>query len=195
MKTSAHNPYLNGHPEKLLTNYQLGNWHAWLDRNVERQPVGAMDGALRLRPGTRQSPALSDLAPGGRHDYLRGRMARDEAPEAKPARNPMAIMRALAKKCTPEEWADLHGMLRGAGGEEDPDQADDDMPENATQKPRVEAMDSARRLAFDAMFPNAGKVRSVDTYGQQPKRPPAPTQAGVDSFNAMFPGASRIKRG
>ncbi|MEA1649208.1 hypothetical protein UAJ10_09275 [Nitrospirillum sp. BR 11164] len=110
-------------------------------------------------------------------------MAMDAAfPAARPT--PMGILTRLAKRCSPEEWAEFHRLLRGDEGAVDNDNPDT----QADERDRPPAMDAAMR---GLMGRELGRI-AIDTTGIQPApRPAVVKPAAAADFYTRFPEAKR----
>lgn len=124
------------------------------------------------------------------------RLAYDEneidSPSA-PQGIPLAALRQLAEKMSPEGWAVLHEALN----EDSETEGAEDEPPDFKGKPEVgkrpPAMDSAAGLRFAEMYPGASQIKT-DTMGIQPRPRHVTTSAkAVARFEEMYPDAMRIK--
>jgi hypothetical protein len=206
------NPDHPGHPDRFLTNYELNNFHRYIAANPEgphSRPEGAFDA---MPPGlSRRTPQLRDFGPGGRYDYHGRRGARRlafdafESGEQDGATQPdrhawlAEVLKRLAAKCSPEEWADLHQQLRqddeGAADEMDPRNALEPHGFGGALNDQVRGMD--RRIAQDAkaradfntLYPQASHSQP-DIYRPAPPRGGAASASAMSSFLEMFPEAA-----
>jgi len=186
---------------RMLTAHELSNWDAWLAANPHGPKVrveGAFDGKRSDgHPRARGGIDLRHFGPRGAFDA-----AGEEPSTAKGGIT--GVLRRFAAACTPEEWENWRNLLIGEGGEAEDDTEEHDRylgeaqmrqaRKRAAELAATPAMDSAQRLAFDAMYPRAGRMKRVD-FAPQPERGAKPmTQETARSFAAMFPNARPVKR-
>ncbi len=100
----------------------------------------------------------------------------------------------LKTKLSPGDHAQVCDMLEAAGGEPDAE-AEDDLPENAVERP-PEAKKGVAGLttdsaSFNSRYPRLAHIRN-DNSGIQPKRARAPG-ADAASFAERYPGLAKIR--
>lgn len=127
-------------------------------------------------------------------------------PEPAPAkRGGMKLLKLLAAKLSPEDWADVQTTLRSMAGK--PDDDDDatgatDDPPDFPGKPKTgggmvplksQAMDAKARASFHEMHPDAARI-AVDGHSSAPaRRGPAISSSALRVFEEMYPGVAAIK--
>jgi len=191
---------LDGHPITLLDDRTLRNFEIFLRNNPRGlRSQGAMD-AKPVPGSARRGIPLYEFRRGG---------AFDAAPTEGNGMGPTALLRWAAERLDAKSWSQFRLALLGQDPDADETDAEDDTEEHdrnlAAEQMRQarkraaelaatpKAMDAAR-LAFDAQYPRAGRVKRVPTYGSQAESSRPVTAAGAASFAATFPKAKPVRR-
>ena len=106
------------------------------------------------------------------------------------------IKEFLKTRLSAGDHAQVCDMLEAAGGEPDAE-AEDDLPENAVERP-PEAKKGVAGLttdsaSFNSMYPGLSHVRTDSSGIAIPKRTPRYSDAAAKSFADRYPGLAKIR--